>query len=128
MSKYNLQPNSIQPKHEQIFHEIISAEMLHTESVFLNAHLHNNHMKHTPIKRNQPLTEQQVLVVYCDQGLKTLYFMIYLLQVQFYLFLKMQRVWKQAQVFCVLCPLEQLAQPLLSAEVGQFQPSVIEAK
>lgn len=73
MSKYNLQPNSIQPKHEQIFNKIISAEMLLTENVFLNAHLHNNHMKHTPIKRNQLLTEQQVLAVYRDHGLKTIF-------------------------------------------------------
>lgn len=102
--------------------------MLLTENVFLNAHLHNNNMKHTPIKRNQILTEQQLLVVYCDHGLKTLYFMIYLLQVRFYLFLKMQWVWKQAQGLCVLCPLEQLARPLFSVEVGQFQPLVMEAK
>lgn len=65
-SKCNLQPNSIQPKHEQVFHKIISAEIFLTENVFLNAHLHNNDMKHTPIKRNQLLTVQQLLVVYCD--------------------------------------------------------------
>lgn len=102
--------------------------MLLTENVFLNAHLHDNNVKYPPIKRNQLLTEQQLLIVYGDHGLKTSYFMIYLLQVQFYLFLKMQWVWEQVQGFCVLCPLEQLAQPLFPAEVGQFQPSGMGAK